>query len=116
FEIHAADDHPVLFYLSRGDADRVGDLGLRPGLFQSFLVRFQIGEMQEILGPDVLEKHLILVVIEKDLEVFCASYAVMVVAFGTYEKIFPEFGYRTDIVAVGAFGPETFGGLLLFRG
>ena len=37
-------------------------------------------------------------------------------AFGAYEKILPQLRDRTDVVAIGAFGPKTFRRLLLFRG
>ena len=38
------------------DTDGVRNIGLCPGFFQAALIGFQVGEVEEVLGPDVLEK------------------------------------------------------------
>jgi hypothetical protein len=96
------------------NADGVRDIRFGPGFFEAALVGFQVSEMEEIPGPDVFEEDLVLVVVKEYLEIFAAADTVVVVAFGAYEYVLPEFRYRTDIVTVGTFGPESFGGFFFF--
>ena len=105
FEIHTAHHYRMFFQVSHGYADRIGDIGLGPGLFETLLVRLQVGEMQEVLGTDVLEQDLILVIIKKDLKILGAADPVMVIAFVTNEEAFPQFRDRTYIIAIRAFCP-----------
>src|SRR6185437_1192904 len=105
----------VVFDVAGGNANGIGDVGLGPGLFKAALVGLEIGKMKEVLGADVLEKDFILVIVVEDLEIFGAADAMVVVAFGTNEDVLPQFGYGTDIITIGAFGPESFRCLLFFR-
>src|ERR1700761_800350 len=86
FEIHTADDHAMLPDLTDGDTDGIGDIGLGPGLFQTFAIGFQIGEMEEILGTYILEEDIVLVVVKEDLEIFRAADPVMMIAFRADEQ------------------------------
>jgi hypothetical protein len=96
----------VLFDIAHRDPDGVGDLRLGPGLFQPLLIGLQIGEMKKVLRTDVLEQDLILIVVEQEIEVFCAADPMMVRALGANEDVFPQFRNGTDIVAVGALRPK----------
>jgi hypothetical protein len=70
--------------------------------------------MEEIFGSDVLEENFVLIVVEKNLEIFGAADPVVMTAFRADKQVLPQFRNGTDEIAVGTFCPETFGRLLFF--
>src|SRR5258706_1630857 len=86
FEIHTANYHVVLAHLACSDPDRICDIRFTPGFFQSFLVRFQVGEMKEIFGTNILKEDIIFIIVAKNLEIFITANPVMVTIFRTYNK------------------------------
>jgi hypothetical protein len=104
----------MFFQVSHGYADGIGDIGLGTGLFETPLVRLQVGKMQEVLGTDVLEQDVVLVIIKKDLKILGAADPVMVIAFGADEQAFPQFRDRTYIIAIRAFCPKPFRSFFFF--
>jgi hypothetical protein len=71
--------------------------------------------MKKILAADILKKNIVLIVVEKNFEIYITSNPVMVAVFGSDEQILPQFGNRADIITTRAFGPKTFGRFFFLR-
>ena len=80
----------------------------RPDVLQPFLIRLQIGKAQEVFSADRIKEFGVFVVVKKNLKIFVAADAVVITAFGTNKKCFPQGVDGAYIITLRAFGKPFF--------
>src|SRR5689334_2974268 len=70
--------------------------------------------MEKIFRTYVFKHYIIFVPVKDNVEIFSASYTMMMIAFRAHKKVFTQFGYCADVPTFGTFAPEPFRRFLLF--